>query len=171
MNTENFWKIMDTTNGVTVLTYVPMAYQNGDGVYRLMKKLQKVFGSTMNGYQKFDEHHDRLEDFNTILRVHYNIWEERLIDATLFEYDPETESLTVDRQLTRKMVRDWEYTYSWKKTIVKCIDGWNGLRKHLMEWQNFSIGEYKFLGTTPLIELDVVKTRPAITDFISEMAS
>lgn len=134
MKTENFWKIMDTTNGVTVLTYVPKAYCNGDGIYRLMKKLQKVFGSTMNGYQKYDEHHDRLENFNTILRVHYNLWEERLIDATLFEYDPETEQLTVDRQLTRKVVRDWEYTYSWKKTIVKCIDGWNGLRKHLMKW-------------------------------------
>ncbi len=104
MNTENFWKIMDTTNGVTVLTYVPKAYCNGDGVYRLMKKLQKVFGSTMNGYQKYDEHHERLEDFNTILRVYYNLWEERLIDATLFEYDPETEQLTVDRQLTRKVV-------------------------------------------------------------------
>lgn len=154
MKQENFWKIQDTHNNVVILTYVPEEYGNGDGVYKLMKKLQKVFGQTLCGFQKFDPEFDKIEDFNIVLRVNYNIWGNRLISATLFEYDKEKNIVTIDRQQRRKVVENWEYTYSFKcKPLLKCIGGWEGFRKHLCEWQNFSVNEFGFLRTTPLIDL------------------
>lgn len=157
METKNFWKIFNGDKSVVILTYVAPEYADGDGVYKMMKKLQKVFGSDLNGYQKFDERFDKIEDFDRILRINFNVWGTRLCYANLFEYDKETETVTIDRQISRKVVEDYEYTYSFKKTIVRCINGWDGLRKHLCGWQNFSINEYGFLETKPIVELDYVK--------------
>lgn len=167
MNTENFWKIQDITNKVTVLTYVPQEYGNGDGAYKVMKKLQKIFGTTMCSCQKFDERFDNINDFDTILRVNFNVWGERMIEAWLFEFDKENNSVTIDRQTSRKFVEDWEYTYSFRQTIIKAIGGLKGFKKHLLEWQNFSIGEYSHLKTHPIIELDYTGKDSNVSEFLS----
>lgn len=163
---------MDSANNVTILTYVPAEYGNGDGAYKLMKKLQKVFGPTLCSYQKFDEKFDKIEDFDTILRVDYNIWGERLICATLFEYDKKTNILTINRQQKREVFTSWEFTYKFSiRNSLYSIRGWEGFRKHLCDWQNFSINEFGFLGTTPLVELDIVtKETSTITQLLSESA-
>ena len=169
MNTENFWKIFNGDKSVMVLTYVSPEYANSDGVYRLMKKLQKVFGSDLCGYQKFDERFDRIEDFDRILKVNFNVWGTRLIYANLFEYDKDSDSVTIDRQTSRKIVVDHEFTYSFKKTILKCIGGWNGFRKHLCDWQNFSVNEFGFLGTSPIIETD--KPNREVSELVNSLSA
>lgn len=169
MEKENFWKIFNDDKSVMILTFVPKEYGNGDGAYKLMKKLHKVFGPTLCGYQKFDERFDKIEDFDTILRVNYNIWGERLISATLFEYDKETQNVCIDRQQTRKVFESWEYTYQFSiPNSLYAIDGWNGFRRHLCGWQNFAVNEFGMLGTSPLIELDTASCRSAIIELLSE---
>ena len=163
MRTENFWKIMDITNNVTVLTFVPKEYGNGDGVYKLMKKLQKVFGPTLCSCQKYDERFDRIEDFDVILRVHYNLRGERLIQADLFEYDKETETLTINRQQKRRVYHSNTFVYSFRtRGCVYAMNGWDGLRRHLCDWQNFSVGEFNSLGTHSLLELETKDRTPQI---------
>lgn len=169
MNTENFWKIFNGDKSVMILTYVAPEYANGDGVYRLTKKLQKVFGSDLCGYQKFDERFDRIEDFDKILKVNFNVYGTRLIYANLFEYDKDSETVTIDRQTSRKIVVDYEFTYSFKKTILKCCGGWNGFRNHLCGWQNFSVNEFGFLKTNPIIDVDLPKRE--VSEFVNSLST
>lgn len=157
METSNFWKIQDTASNTVVLTYVPQEY----GIERLVKKLEPIFGQSSCSCQKFDDSIDKIEDFDTILRVNYNISGTRLVSATLFEYDKEKGTLTIDRQQTRKVVTDYEYTYSFLRTMLRAVGGWDGFRTHLCRWQNFAVNEFSFLSTTPLVELDPFKSETA----------
>jgi hypothetical protein len=126
MNTKDFWKIFTTDKSIVILTDCPKGYD----VYRLMKPLQKIYGSNLCSTQKFDERFDKIEDFNIILRTGYNLDGNRLISAHLFEYDKEKKILTVDNKKKLKVVYDFDgYVYRIMKTQIKCQDGWNGLRK------------------------------------------
>ena len=132
MNTKDFWKIFTADKSVMVLTFVPKEFRNGDGVYFLMKNLQKIYGAELCSMQKFDERFDKIEDFDIILRTGYNLDLNRLICVHLFEYDKKSEKMTLDRQKSWKIVEDSEFVYSFKQTIVKCMDGWSGFRKHII---------------------------------------
>lgn len=157
METSNFWKIQDTASNAVVLTYVPQEY----GIERLVKKLEPIFGKSTYSCQKFDDSIDKIEDFDTILRVNYNISGTRLVSATLFEYDKKEGTLTIDRQQTRKVVVDYEYTYSFSKTQLRAVGGWDGFRAHLCRWQNFAVNEFALLRTNPLFELESIKSKTA----------
>lgn len=130
MNTKDYWKIFNSDKSVVILTDVPSSYE--DGVYRLMKSLQNIYGHELCSYQKFDERFDKIEDFNIILRTGYNLDGNRLLSAHLFEYDPKTQKVTVDRKRAWKIVEDREYVYSIKFSTMKCIDGWDGFRRHIL---------------------------------------
>lgn len=132
MNTKEFWKIFNSDKSVVILTDCPNNFKDGDGIYFLMKQLQPIFGSDLNGFQKFDERFDKIEDFDIILRTGYNLDGNRLISVHLFEYDKKENKLTVDRGKARRIEEDSEYTYKIGKTLIKAADGWNGLRKHIL---------------------------------------
>ena len=84
-------------------------------------------------YQKStDERFDKIEDFNIILKTGYNLDGNRLICAHLFDFDPKTNLLLVDNTKSLRMKEDNEFVYRIQKTQIKCIDGWNGLRKHIL---------------------------------------
>lgn len=131
-DTKDFWKIFNSDNSVMILTDCPKTFENGDGVYFLMKHLQVIYGDDLNGMQKFDERFDKIEDFDTILKTGYNIWGNRLISAHLFEYDRDKNLLTVDLGKPRRIERDCEYTYDIHKTFIRANDGWDGLRRHIL---------------------------------------
>lgn len=128
MNTKDYWKIFTTDKSIVILTDCPKGYD----VYKLMKPLQKIYGSNLCSTQKFDERFDKIEDFNIILRTGYNLDGNRLLSVHLFEYDKKEETVTMDHQKTWKIVEDHEFVYSFKKTIMKCIRGWNGFREHIL---------------------------------------
>lgn len=128
MKKENLWKIFTTDKSVVVLTDCPKEYD----VYRLMKQLQKIYGSELCSTQKFDERFDKIENFDIILKTGYNLDGNRLICIHLFEYDRKKETVTLDRQKSWKIIEDREFVYSIKKTIMKCIRGWNGFREHIL---------------------------------------
>lgn len=131
-DTEDFWKIFNSDKSVMILTDCPNTFKNGDGVYFLMKHLQPIFGSDLNGFQKFDERFDKIEDFDIILEAAYNIWGNRLIGANLFEYDKGKNELKIDLENPRRIERDYEYTYQIRKTFIRAIDGWDGLRNFIV---------------------------------------
>ena len=131
-DTEDFWKIFNSDKSVMILTDCPNTFKDGDGVYFLMKHLQPIFGSDLNGFQKFDERFDKIEDFDIILRTGYNLDGNRLISVHLFEYDRKKNELTVDRGKPRRIEIDYEYTYQIRKTLIRAVDGWDGLRKHIL---------------------------------------
>lgn len=132
MNTNDLWKIFTTDKSIVILTDVPRNYHNGDGVYILMKQLQEIYGNNLCSTQKFDERFDKIEDFNIILKTGYNLDGNRLICAHLFDFDPKTNLLLVDNTKSLRMKEDNEFVYRIQKTQIKCIDGWNGLRKHIL---------------------------------------
>lgn len=154
MDTKHFWKITGE-DGLVILTDVPPTYRNGDGVYFLMKELQKIYGPHLCGQQKFDGRFDKLRDFDIILKTGYNLSGTRLISAHLFEYDKEKGILTVNRSKSFRIVQDWKYTYQIQKTQIRCIDGWNGLRKFILgtmgdtscdsNWGDSQFGEQKII--------------------------
>lgn len=143
MKKEDLWKIFTTDKSVMILTDCPKEYD----VYKLMKPLQKYFGWELCSTQKFDERFDKIEDFDIILRTGYNIDGNRLLSVHLFEYDKEKETVTMDRQKTWKIVEDREFVYSIKKTIMKCIRGWNGFREHIL-WTMGKDSCWTFWGDT-----------------------
>jgi len=157
MNTKDYWKIFNADKSIVILTDVPKNYRNGDGVYHLMKCLQKIYGNDLCGTQKFDERFDKVENFNIILRTGYNIDGNRLVSAHLFDYDKDSQKLTVDNKRTWKLVEDREFTYSIKMTIIKCIDGWNGLRRHIL-WTMGDDSCWRHWGDTQFGEQDIVPT-------------
>ena len=128
MNTKDFWKIFTTDESVMILTDCPKGYD----VYKLMKPLQKIYGSDLCSTQKFDERFDKIEDFNIILRTGFNLDGNRLISVHLFEYDKDKNEITMDNQKVWEIVEDSEFVYSIKKTILKCMRGWNGFREHII---------------------------------------
>lgn len=129
MNTKDFWKIFTTDKNIVILTDCP----NGYDVYKLMKPLQKIYGSNLCSTQKFDERFDKIENFNIILRTGYNLGGNRLISAHLFDYDPKTNFLLVDNEKSFRIIEDSDgFVYRIMKTRIKCQDGWNGLRKHIL---------------------------------------
>ena len=155
MNTKDYWKIFTTDKSIVILTDVPNEYHNGDGVYILMKQLQKIYGSNLCSFQKFDESSDKIEDFNIILRTGYNIDGNRLLCAHLFDYDPKTEILLVDNTKSLRMKEDHEYVYRVQKTQIKCIDGWNGLRKHIL-WTMGRDACWTFWGDSQFGEQNII---------------
>lgn len=128
MNTKDYWKIFTTDKSVIILTDCPKGYD----VYKLMKPLQKVYSSELCSTQKFDERFDKIEDFDIILRTGYNLDGNRLISAHLFEYDKEKNVLKVDNKKFYKIVDDYDFVYSIGKKFIKCQNGWNGFRKHIL---------------------------------------
>ena len=129
MNTKDYWKIFTTDKSIVILTDCPKGYD----VYKLMKPLQKIYGSNLCSTQKFDEKFDKIEDFNIILRTGYNLDGNRLISAHLFDYDPKTNLLLVNNTKSFRIMEDSDgYVYRIMKTQIKCQDGWNGLRKHIL---------------------------------------
>lgn len=152
---EYWWKIMG--NGVTVLTYIAPEYNDGDGVYAIMKKLQRVYGPGLCSTQKYDPQRDKIEDFNTILRTVFNLDGNRLIAAELFEYDRKTNKVTINRQQTYAVREKYGYTYSFRTTYVGCDGGWAGLRRFLLSWMDFCSNEFGCLNLTPIIELETLK--------------
>jgi hypothetical protein len=152
MDTKDFWKIFTTDKSIVILTDCPKGYD----VYRLMKPLQKIYGSGLCSTQKFDERFDKIEDFNIILRTGYNIDGNRLISAHLFEYDKEKKILTVDNKKKLKVIYDFDgYVYRIMKTQIKCQDGWNGFRKFILGtmgrysanafWGDFQFGNQEII--------------------------
>lgn len=133
MNTKDFWKIFNADKSVMILTDCPNTFKDGDGVYYLMKRLQQIYGAKLCGSQKFDDRFDRIEDFDTILKIGFNLDGNRLISAHLFEYDKKENSVRIDLGRGRMIVQDYEYTYQIRKTIIRAIDGWNGLRRFIVE--------------------------------------
>ena len=132
MNTKDYWKIFNSDKSVMILTNCPNTFKDGDGVYFLMKHLQGIYGDDLNGMQKFDERFDKIEDFDIILRTGYNLDGNRLIAVHLFEYDRKKNELTVDRGKARRIEEDGEYTYFIRKTYIKAVDGWDGLRNFIV---------------------------------------
>lgn len=161
MNTKDFWKIFTTDKSVMILTFAPQGYD----VYRLMKSLQDIYGSDLCSTQKFDERFDKIEDFDIILRTGYNLDGNRLICAHLFEYDKKSKKMTLDRQKSWRIVEDNEFVYSFRQTIVKCMDGWNGFRKHVLWTMDINTPTHFFgdefankFGLLPIIETDRKKS-------------
>lgn len=162
---KDLWKIFTTDKRIVILTDAPKEFHNGDGVYYLMKQLQKIYGSDLCSFQKFDERFDKIEDFDIILKTGYNFDGNRLICIHLFEYDKKKETLTMDRQKSWKIVTDYEFVHSFKKTIVKCIRGFDGLREHILwtmgknscnRFWGDSIAEN--FGISPLFETERIKS-------------
>lgn len=145
MNTKDFWKIFNSDKSVMILTDCPNNFKDGDGVYFLMKRLQQFFGDDLNGFQKFDERFDKIEDFDIILQTGYNLDGNRLIAVHLFEYDRKKNELTVDREKPRRIEIDYEYTYYFRKTFIRAVDGWGGLRKHIL-WTMGDTSCYRHFG-------------------------
>lgn len=131
-DTKDYWKIFNSDKSVMILTDCPNTFKNGDGVYFLMKHLQPIFGSDLNGFQKFDERFDKIEDFDIILEAAYNIDGNRLIGANLFEYDKVKNELKIDLGKPREIELDHEFVYQIKKTKIKAQDGWQGFREHIL---------------------------------------
>ena len=131
-DTKDFWKIFNSDKSVMILTDCPRTFKDGEGVYFLMKCLQKIYGQDLCSIQKFDERFDKIEDFDIILRTGYNLDGNRLISVHLFEYDRKKNELTVDRGKPRSIEIDYEYTYQIRKTLIRAVDGWDGLRKHIL---------------------------------------
>lgn len=128
MNTKDYWKIFTTDKSVMILTDCPKSYD----VYKLMKPLQKIYGAELCSTQKFDERFDNIENFDIILRTGYNLDGNRLISAHLFEYDKEKKVLRVDNNKLFKIIEEYGVVYSIGKKFIKCADGWNGFRKHIL---------------------------------------
>lgn len=131
-DTKDFWKIFNSDKSVMILTDCPNNFKNGDGVYFLMKHLQPIFGSDLNGFQKFDDKFDKIEDFDIILEAAYNIDGNRLIGVNLFEYDKVKNELKIDLGKPREIELDFEFTYKIMKTKILAIHGWDGLRKFIV---------------------------------------
>lgn len=133
MNTKDYWKIFNSDKSVMILTDCPKTYHDGDGIYHLMKSLQKIYGADLCSTQKFDERFDKVEDFDIILRTGYNIDGNRLICAHLFEYDKDSKKLKVDNDKVYKILPDYDgYVYRIQRTQIKAQDEWNGLRKQIL---------------------------------------
>lgn len=157
---NNFWKIFNWDSSVCVLTYVPDEYFDKDGVYKLMKQLQKVYGYKLSGYQKFDERFDKAESFNRILRTSYNLDGNRLICAHLFDFNPETNELVVDNAKKYKIVDgEFGYVYRVRKNTIKT--DWDTFRRHIL----WTMGEEscmpfwgdELFGEQKIIQLDKSK--------------
>lgn len=131
-DTKDYWKIFKSDKSVMILTDCPNTFKGGDGVYFLMKCLQKIYGQDLCSMQKFDEKLDKIEDFDIILEAAYNIDGNRLIGANLFEYDKGKNELKIDLGKPLRIERDYEYTYQIRKTFIRAIDGWDGLRKFIV---------------------------------------
>lgn len=161
MKMENFWKIF-IDNQTKILTYVPSEYKNGDGVYHIMKQLQKIYGWRLNGYQKYSEMIvngkplDSIDDFNIILRTGYNVWGTRLISAHLFHYNPDSERILVDNNKIYKVdVCSPEYVYKVQKKQILANNGWRGFREYIVKsmgddcawshWGDAIFGEQKII--------------------------
>lgn len=158
MNTKDYWKIFNTDKSVVVLTDVPKNYRNGDGVYHLMKCLQKVYGNDLCSFQKFDERFDKIEDFNKILRTGYNFDGNRLLSAHLFEYDEEKSIIRVDRDKGRKLCENHNgYVYQIRKTKISAQYGWDGFRSHIL-WTMGEDSCYRHWGDTQFGKQNIVPT-------------
>lgn len=131
-DTKDYWKIFNSDKSVMILTDCPNTFKNGDGVYFLMKRLQGIYGDDLNGFQKFDERFDKIEDFDIILETAYNIWGTRLIGANLFEYEKVKNELKIDLGKPREIELDYEFVYQIKKTKIKAREGWKGFREHIL---------------------------------------
>ena len=131
-DTKDYWKIFNSDKSVMILTDCPNTFKGGDGVYFLMKCLQKIYGQDLCSMQKFDERFDKIEDFDIILEAAYNIDGNRLIGANLFEYDKAKNELKIDLGKPRKIELDFEFTYKIMKTRILAIHGWDGLRKFIV---------------------------------------
>ncbi len=142
MNTKDFWKIFTIDKSVVILTDCPKEYD----VYRLMKPLQKIYGTGLCSTQKFDERFDKIEDFDIILRTGYNLDGNRLISAHLFDFDAKSNILKVNNEKSFKIIEDFDdYVYRIQKTQIKCRNGWNGLRNHIL-WTMGSDSCWRFWG-------------------------
>ena len=131
-DTKDFWKIFNSDKSVMILTDCPRTFKDGEGVYFLMKCLQKIYSQDLCCIQKFDERFDKIEDFDIILEAAYNIDGNRLIGANLFEYDKVKNELKIDLENPRRIERDYEYTYQIRKTFIRAIHGWDGLRNFIV---------------------------------------
>lgn len=151
MNTKDYWKIFTTDKSVMILTDCPKGYD----VYKLMKPLQKIYGAELCSTQKFDERFDKIEDFDIILRTGYNLDGNRLISAHLFEYDKEKNVLKVDNKKFYKIVDDYDFVYSIGKKFLKCKNGWNGFRKHIL-WTMGDDSCCRFWGDAQFGEQDII---------------
>jgi hypothetical protein len=158
MNTKDYWKIFNADKSIMILTDVPKNYRNGDGVYRLMKCLQKIYGNDLCGTQKFDERFDKIEDFDIILRTGYNLDGNRLLSAHLFEYDRKRKTIKVDNGRERKLCDDCPgYVYKIRQTKISAQYGWDGFRAHIL-WTMGEDSCYRHWGDTQFGKQDIVPT-------------
>lgn len=156
---KNFWKISNSDRSVEILTYVPSEYHNGDGVYPLMKQLQKIYGWELCTTQMFDERFDKLESFNTILRTAFNLDGTRLICANLFDYNPKTNVLRVDDKDYKITEKETDYIYRVKKKSI--ATNWDTFREQIVwtmgERSCWPFWSEEVFGEQNIIQLDKLK--------------